>query len=158
MEATFLAESCERLFALDTVKLSESYYYASLPLCLIDAVFSIGVKYTAVQNAVRRYCRYFSLTEYDWERDVSKASHTISELVSSIENIGVEQCADSVFQNHQRTSPRNGILKVEAVRRFAKTLQLYGVETFSDMRNDKLNTQTEREIMSIPGQTSGLSL
>ena len=45
-----LALACERLFDLNTLTLSESYYYASLPLCVIDAVFSIGVKYTGTQN------------------------------------------------------------------------------------------------------------
>ncbi|MEG0597556.1 MAG: nucleoside triphosphate pyrophosphohydrolase [Oscillospiraceae bacterium] len=158
MQAARLAESCERLFALDTVKLSESYYYASLPLCVIDAVFSIGVRYTGVQNTVRRYCRYFSLREYDPKRDISGDAYTVSELIKNIETIGVGPCADSVFQNHQRTSSRSGILKVDAVLRFAKILQQYGVETFADLRNNKLTTQAEHEIMAIPGQSSGLSL
>lgn len=158
MEVARLVESCERLFALDTVKLSKSYYYASLPLCVIDAVFSIGVRYAGVQNTVRRYCRYFSLREYDLERNISGDTHTVPELIRNIETIGVRQCADSVFQNHQRTSSRNGILKVDAVLRFAKVLQRYGVETFADLRNNKLTTEAEREIKAIPGQSSGLAL
>jgi predicted house-cleaning noncanonical NTP pyrophosphatase (MazG superfamily) len=158
MKAAKLGESCERLFALDTVKLSEAYYYASLPLCVIDAVFSIGVRYAGVQNTVRRYCRYFNLREYDPERDISDNAHTVSALIKNIEAIGVGQCADSVFQNHQRTSSRNGILKVDAVLRFAKVLQRYGVETFTDLRDSKLNSEAEREIKIIPGQGSGLAL
>lgn len=151
MEAARLAERCERLFALDTVKLSQSYYYASLPLCVIDAVFSIGVKYTGVQNTVRRYCRYFGLREYDPERDISGDVHTASELIQNMETIGVGRCADSVFQNHQRTSSRNGLLKADAVLRFAKVLQRYGVETFTDLSNNKLTAAAEREIKTIPG-------
>lgn len=158
MEAARLAQRCERLFALDTVKLSRSYYYASLPLCVIDAVFSIGVKYTGVQNTVRRYCKYFGLREYDPERDIAGDVHTVSELIQNIETIGVGRCADSVFQNHQRTSSRNGILKTDAVLRFAKVLQRYGVETFADLLDNKLTTAAEREIKTIPGQRSGLSL
>lgn len=39
MYAKRLALACERLFDLDALTLSELYYYASLPLCVIDAVF-----------------------------------------------------------------------------------------------------------------------
>lgn len=158
METARLAECCERLFTLDTAKLSESYYYASLPLCVIDAVFSIGVKYACVQNTVQRYCQYFHLTEYDPERDLSENTHTISELIRNIKSIGIKQCADSIFQNRQRTSSRNGILKVDAVLRFATVLQRYGVETFANLRDNKLTSEAEHEIKSIPGQSSGLAL
>lgn len=53
MDAKKLADACERIFSLNTVELSEAYYYDSLPLCIIDAVFSIGVRYIGVQNTVR---------------------------------------------------------------------------------------------------------
>lgn len=41
---------------------------------------------------------------------------------------------------------------------FAKVLQRYGVETFADLRNNKLTATAEREIKTIPGQHSGLAL
>ena len=37
---------------LRTVELPDEYFYPSLPLCVIDAVFSIGVRYEAVRRAV----------------------------------------------------------------------------------------------------------
>ena len=153
-----LALACERLFDLDTLTLSESYYYASLPLCVIDAVFSIGVKYTSTQNAVRSYCRYFGLSEYQADIKSDDAPHRISQMVSSLEKLGVTDCADLVFCNHQRTSARSGILKAEAVLKFAKVLQTYGIETLADFREKGLPSGAETEIMQIPGQKSGLSL
>jgi hypothetical protein len=59
----------------------------------------------------------------------------------------------------ERTSTRNGILKAEAVYRFCKVLNNYGVNYFQDVK--KLfygNEQFEEEIKSIPGQKSGISL
>ena len=94
-----LALACERLFDLNTLTLSESYYYASLPLCVIDAVFSIGVKYTSTQNAVRSYCRYFGLAEYQAEVKSNDAPHRISQMVSSRKPLEVP------LRAHLRNSP-----------------------------------------------------
>jgi hypothetical protein len=158
MEAEKLACACEQLLSLDTAELSDAYYYTALPLCVIDAVFSIGVKYAGVENTVKRYCRHFGLKEFDRQRDALDDTQTVSEFVDEMEQIGIEQSADVIFQNHQRTSSRNGILKAEAVLRFAKVLKRYGVDSLSDLRNRKLTDEAEREIKDIPGQKSGLAL
>jgi len=47
---------CEEVLNLKNARLSDSYYYSSLPLCILDAVYSIGVRYTSTKNAVLRYC------------------------------------------------------------------------------------------------------
>ena len=43
-----------------SVKLPREYSYKSLPMALVDAVFSIGVKYRAVENTVEHFCLYQS--------------------------------------------------------------------------------------------------
>ena len=65
--------------------------------------------------------------------------------------------ADEVFRNRQRTSTRSGILKAEAVFRFAKTLQAFGIETFADALVSGTRADLRRAITAIPGQGSGLS-
>ncbi len=70
----------------------------------------------------------------------------------------VQESADQVFCNHQRTSTRNGILKAEAVLRFAKILQKYGFERRKDLERSVLPERGEAEIQSLPGQKSGQSL
>lgn len=37
-------------------------FYKSLPICILDAVFSIGVRYTSVVNVVNSYMATFDLT------------------------------------------------------------------------------------------------
>lgn len=36
------------------IEVAEEYGYASLPLCVIDSVFSIGVRYEGVRNVIER--------------------------------------------------------------------------------------------------------
>jgi hypothetical protein len=56
-DAIEVAEHCERVLPLATASLGNEFYYQSLPLCVIDAVFSIGVRYEGVQNVIKRYCQ-----------------------------------------------------------------------------------------------------
>ena len=152
-----LAQVCDDLFDLNAAKLSNAYYYAELPFCVIDAVFSIGVKYTSTQNTVLRYCNYCDLPPYNHQRSSIAPSHTISDFIHNLEVVGIPESAATIFHNHQRTSSQNGILKAEAVYRFAKVLQENSIETFSDL-NFKNNTSVIfNSIKQIPGQKSGLS-
>lgn len=153
-----LCQACEATLNLKNAELSPSYYYDSLPQCVIDAVFSIGAKYTSTTNVVKSYCAYYDLRVHNGGRDEKGDKHTISQLIDHITAIGMEKSADVIFQNHQRTSTRSGILKADAVLRFAMVLQKYGVETLADMSSKGLPLQAEAEIMRIPGQKSGLSL
>ena len=153
-----LCESCEKNLNLTSAVLSQSYYYDSLPMCVIDAVFSIGVKYASTQNAVASYCQHFGLREYNPARDNNGDTHTVTQLIKNLEELGAEESATVLFYNHQRTSSRNGILKAEAVLRFAKVLQKYGVEQLQDMKCSTLPAEAEQEIKQIPGQKSGLAL
>ena len=158
MTGEILAKACQNQLPLAQTALSNSYYYDSLPLCVIDAVFSIGVRYTSVQNVVKHYCNKCGLRQYNLQQDTLGDSHTISQFIQKIEYLGVEQSADQLFCNHQRTSTRNGILKAEAALQFAKVLQRDQVECLSDYRTKGLSTAAQKEIRLIPGQKSGLSL
>jgi hypothetical protein len=43
-----VAEYASRLLALSDARLGNEYYYNSISFCVIDAVFSIGVRYGSV--------------------------------------------------------------------------------------------------------------
>ena len=158
MTGEILAKACQNQLPLAQTTLSNSYYYDSLPYCIIDAVFSIGVKYTSTQNVVKSYCTYYGLREYNTEQDPCGDTHTVSQMIEHIESIGIEKSADIIFKNHQRTSSRSGILKADAVLRFARILQKYGIETLADITSKGIPIEAEQEILRIPGQQSGLSL
>ena len=133
-----------------------AYEYASVPLCGIDAVFSIGVRYESTERTVTDFC-----SRYGWQRDGRGRTkeHTISDFLRILEPYENrwEEMANKVFRNRQRTSTRSGILKAEATYRFAKALQQFGIETFADVLKAGLQNDLRRAIKAIPGQGSGVS-
>ena len=58
------------------IEVAEKYSYASLPLCVIDSVFSIGVRYEGVRNVIERYCRRVRLPEQAPKGTVSALTTT----------------------------------------------------------------------------------
>lgn len=66
--------------------------------------------------------------------------------------------ASELFDNRQRTSTRNGILKAEAVHMFSKVLLRHNVNYFQDIQKVIQNNKFETDIYSIPGQTYGTAL
>ena len=160
-DATKLATHCATVLNLADAALCNEYGYKCLPLCVIDAVWSIGVRYGGVENVVARYRNHFSLNV-----EASIAAHSVGDLVLSMQAQGHEWFAEEVFQNRQRTSARNGLLKSEAVLLFASALQRHGMNTMDaipkiawhEQLADEMSKPYAQEILSIPGQRSGISL
>ena len=157
-DAYQIALRCNDLFDLKRCKLSEEYNYASLPLCVIDCIFSIRSKYSSTRNTVIRYCDYYKLKRLKDDDDISKCKqHTISELKNNIECMGSENFANVVLKNRQRTSTTNGILKSEAVFQWAKILEKHNIQYIQDIEN-KLDEKIEQMLLQVSGQKSGISL
>lgn len=154
-----------KLFAdlnnLEDVKLGNEYYYFSMPFCIIDTVFSIGAKYQCVRNVVERYCKYYDLVEFRTTnnklQDPSE-QHTVSDFIKNVELQGIDRFLETVVKNTQRTSPNNGILKIEAAYRWAKEFEKCGIQTFQDISHSGLEDNIESSILKIHGQKSGISL
>jgi len=152
---------CERFLKLQCAKLDNEYFYRSLSLCVIDAVYSIGVSYEGTRNTVIKYCRYYDLPMFRTDRNIIPAiedQEPIAAFVEKIKSRGIEYFTSKVFDNRQRTSATNGILKADAVLRFAKILLKYNVNYFQDVQSLSTNDDFEHDIKTIPGQNSGISL
>lgn len=133
--------------------LQDEYNYGHLPLCVIDSVFSIGVKYEGVQNVIKRFCDYYKIDRFSKKNEL-----TTTDILVLIEQMSINELTEKVFKNRQRTSTKNGILKSEGVVLFLKVLQIFKVEKFGDIEKIITNEQFENEIKQIPGQKSGISL
>ena len=159
MNINKLIEHCEKTLDLKNANLSNSYYYSSLPLCFIDAVYSIGANYTSTYRVVERYCECYDIPMFRGrvsEYPNIALQTSVSEFINNMEQLGVEHFARNVFSNLQRTSTKSGILKAEAVYLWAKVFERHKIEVFQDVY--KIDKQVENEIRSIKGQTSGISL
>ncbi len=159
-DSELIASHATRMLPLASALLGDEYRYQSLPLCVIDAVWSIGVRYTGVQRLVARYCES---TNQKRIRDSAELPPTnvqlsIRAFCNWLGQFDATVLAEQIFCNKQRTSTQNGILKAEAVRRFAKALDSFGVEFFQDVPSVAASRAFEAEIASIPGQSSGISL
>jgi len=131
--------------------------YTSLPLCAIDAVFSLGAHYESVVRTVRTWCE---AQTPPWQVYGPGGELRISDFLSAVHGQygrDFQKLAEAGFKNRQRTSPRNGTLKAKAVVHFAEVLQRFGIETLSDAATAADNQALRNEIKKIRGQTSGLS-
>lgn len=153
-----VADHCRAVLDLPAVVLPPEYDYGHLPLCVIDAVFSIGVRYASTHNVVMRYCDRQRIRPSRGEQPSDKAEQPLSALLALYDRLGWERMADEVFENRQRTSTHNGILKAEAVLRFARVLAAHHIEWLADAHALIDDAALERDIRRIPGQRSGTSL
>lgn len=154
-----IVQKCKTRLNLKHGKLGDEYYYHSLPLCVVDAVFSISVTYTATSNTVNRLCRHLNIEKICKVRPPATSNQlSISKFLELYKKYTVDQMAESIYQNLQRTSSRSGILKSDAVLRFSRVLVEAGVEYFQDVENVMGKVSFENSIKRIPGQGSGLSL
>ncbi len=153
------SEFCKQELALSIATIRDEYFYASIPLCVIDAVFSISANYNSTIRVVERVCHYFGIPQLDRERNINLQSQfTVSKLLQAYDQMGIERMTSEVYQNRQRTSTTNGILKSESVFRFCMVLHNFGVNNFGDFFKILDNEVFADSIRQIPGQTSGISL
>jgi hypothetical protein len=134
------------------------HYYSALPLCVIAAVFSIGVKFKGVQNTIARFCQDVGWPPFrDPTSQLKPDTPTIGDFVNLLAHWTSDELAGRVFRNRQRTSSKNGILKAEAVRLFSQALVAEGIETFLDATDNARMERAESAVRRIPGQASGVS-
>lgn len=156
-----LSEYCDRVLDLKNSRLGDEYFYQSLPFCIIDAVFSIGVRYEGTRRTVIRYCDYFNFRRIRKDKDsipTLETQESVNAFVEKMLFLGLDKFTKEIFCNEQRTSSKSGILKTEAVFRFATTLKNYDVNYFQDVPKVINSVDFEKDIKSIPGQGSGISL
>lgn len=141
------AEYCER--HLD-FSISAPPGYSSAPICALDSVFSIGIRYTIVVSSIYRFCQLI-------KQNFETSTITTSEVLNIIDKISDDELAEQYLTKH-RTSTKNGILKVTAFRLFLQTMQTYHVETCDDIHSIAGNSAFENAIKLIPGQRCGITL
>ncbi len=164
-----VAVFCNEKVALNVPILSTSYYYQSLPICVVDAVFSIGVRYAGVIKVVERFCGHENISTYRlYDRNIPepKDQYLVSNFNKNFGEFHPQELAEGIFQNIQRTSTRQGILKAEAVQHWMKILENHNIDSFQDLdkKFQRLDENTnwiadfEKDIKKIKGQSSGISL
>ena len=127
----------------------------SLPICIMDAVFSIGIRYEQACKSWQKYQSFFGIID----GRLGCKEHTISDFLNNVKMLnGVEAFRKKIGISKHRTSSRNGILKIEAVVQIAEILRINGIETIDDFRNYPNKQKLDSQILEIRGQSSGIML
>src|ERR1700687_3580138 len=107
-----VAASARAKLNLAEAKLRPEHFYASLPLCVIDAVYSIGVNYVATKRTVVAWAKAQS-PEWPMDRRKGDREHTISEFLEALRPYTVIHLANN--------SPRHRFAPHSAPRAFCSS-------------------------------------
>lgn len=167
MKLQKVANDCLKKLDFSQPILSETYFYNSVPLAVIDAVYSLGIRYATTKKVVASFCEragIVRLREYGSAPIDTKDQFAISDFIQLVKLIGLDTITSDFFRSKNRTSTTNGILKSEAVLNFCKILQLHGIEYLQDLQklfsNGEMQANLialERALRSVKGQKSGIS-
>lgn len=125
-------------------------YPNSLALCVLDAIWSMGVNYDEhVLPVLDRYRRHRANSGGDASQD------SVDDLRIAIVHFGPERFSSEIVKNKQRTSTRSGILKSDAVLRATTLFCKTSVFTCSDFKSRQ--DEVYLGWLAIPGQKSGIS-
>jgi hypothetical protein len=139
-------------------RLSVGYYYSSLPLAVTDAVFSIGVRYETVVNAVHHLARRAGWAVYRPHGSPylpAEQQHTMSELLGEFPKVAH---AIEIFGNRGYANPAaaHPTLKAILVQRVASVLVANGIETFNDFAAFPNPSTLDGTLRALPSMSSGV--
>jgi len=127
--------------------LSNEYYYQSLTLAAIDAVFSARARYQSVQAVVERYCQRYNLDRYRNQKEylpsLDSQEH-ISSLIQKLEQAGTSYFAERVFRNKSKTSRR---LKADVLLDLLRVVRDCGIQTFQEIQPILSDTDKQDDLL-----------
>lgn len=128
-------------------------YPDSLALCIVDSIWSIGVRYGGVVNVIAAYGALRGDAGADPDRDSAQ------DLRDTIATAGGPEGFANAVNNRQLTSSRNGVLKTVAVDQAAAALIATGVCTTDDLRaaDPAVRDAAKKAWLTVRGQRSGIS-
>lgn len=136
----------------------DEHLHNSLPLCVTDAIYSISLRYEpCVKPVVAGFRAYLEsknvpITSVEWALQVVH-----NEMSSGGGAI------NAFIGKRYRTSSTNGIFKAEAVYFWLKILSDYKIRSLEDFKRVMSSwsiesKNLEKDLRSVPGQRSGISL
>ena len=128
-------------------------YPDSLALCVIDSIWSIGIRYSSVERVVGRYRTRRAALSGDADFDGA------GDLLRDFDAAGGTEPWRKAVGTRHLTSTRGGIPKAEAVRRAAEALTTSGIDSAGKLRaaDDDLLCRAEAAWVAVRGQRSGIS-
>ncbi len=121
-----------------------SYCYQSLPVCVVDCVYSLRARYNSVTvPIVERYANKYM--------NGDKTSADDDSLTGFIDHLtvpGLKSFADNIARNHQILGR---VPKEEVCLNIAEVLQGLGIETFKDFQDYPSREKLAETIKTVKG-------
>lgn len=162
-DALKLAEYARNILQLKTASLSPAYYYQSMPICIVDAVFSIGVRYEQVEGVVSRLSQavgWKTFRDYGSPTPPLNEQKTVSEFLELLK--GYSSAMETLFKNRCFANPgaskASRIRKADLVRMFAETLKANQVESFKDLGPCADLKGLEQCLLRLPALKTGVAV
>jgi hypothetical protein len=147
--------ACKEKLSAPTAWSAFPGYPDSLALAVLDAIWSVGIRYTTTQGVVTRYTMHRRFAGSDAAHD------SLTDLLGLYDRLGGVDTFITTVGTLNRVSTQPGAaLKGEAVHQAATALQSLGIDTaqqFRQAQGTDLGTQAETAWRAVPGQGSGIS-
>lgn len=141
---------------LKTKALGDEYYYQSLTLAAIDAVFSAQARYPSVKSVIQRYCNKYKLPVIRNSKECLPAlegQESITSLIQKMKQVGLSYFVENVFVNQSKTSGR---LKTEILLDLLKEIQSLNIESFQDIQPWLAQPDKQREFLGKITEIRGI--
>ena len=122
-----------------------SYCYKSLPICIVDCVYSLRARYNSVTvPIVERYANTF----LGGDKTSTSDADNLTNFIKNLTTPSLESFADNIAKNHQILGR---VPKEKVCLDIAKKLQNLGIETFGDFQNYPSKEELAETIISVKG-------
>lgn len=132
------------------------YYYAHLPLAVIDTVFSQGQAYSVTAQVVNNYCDYFKIQRNrpgDFFPE-TKDQQSVSKFLKNFIYEGEFSFRTEIFKNNEPASASMySKSKAMAAFDFADLLQEYGADYFQDIEKIIYDKSFAENVIKATGMT-----
>lgn len=160
MPADVLARFSHRVLDLESAEGPPGYY--DLPLCVIDAVFSVGMTYTATRNAVLNFVAWaqgqdLTLADEGLWATPDRAECSVTDVLAPLESRSDAELTSTVFSNSNRTSSTNGIFKARASVQALDVLRAREIEVRGQLLSAVHDAELKSAWRQVRGQGSGIS-
>lgn len=122
-----------------------SYCYKSLPICIVDCVYSLRARYNSVTvPIVERYANAF----LGGDKTSTNNDDNLTSFIKNLTTPSLKSFADNIAKNHQILGR---VPKEKVCLDIAETLRNLDIETFEDFQNYPSKEKLADAIKSVKG-------
>ena len=131
-------------------------YPNSLALCVIDSIWSIGIRYSTVVQVLDRYLTARGENGLEACQSHQEGPRAFLAWFSGPSGPHTPERLSELVANRNRTSSKNGVLKATAVVQAMQLLSGEAIESTEDLRT-RGDSVKDKWTSTVPGQRSGIS-